>query len=158
MYQRIFAALDGSRSARLALDEAISLARHSGGLVIATCVVSDALRPAGIDRDSGQIDQRDPAGLDANNAATAVSDAEAAFRLSGVRGIARTIDACGADISDVLARAAAECDADLIVMGTHGRRGLRRALLGSVAESLVRIADRPVLVVREGPGAGADMS
>ncbi|WP_175726124.1 universal stress protein [Burkholderia ambifaria] len=156
MYQRILAALDGSRSARLALDEAISLARHSGGLVIATCVISDALRPA--DVDNGDIDQRDPAGLDAKNAATAVSDAEAAFRRSGVRGIARTIDACGADISDVLARAAAECDADLIVMGTHGRRGLRRALLGSVAESLVRIADRPVLVVREGPGAGADMS
>jgi len=156
MYQRILAALDGSRSARLALDEAISLARHSGGLVIATCVISDALRPA--DVDNGDNDQRDPAGLDAKNAATAVSDAEAAFRRSGVRGIARTIDACGADISDVLARAAAECDADLIVMGTHGRRGLRRALLGSVAESLVRIADRPVLVVREGPGAGADMS
>ncbi|EDT02812.1 universal stress protein [Burkholderia ambifaria] len=156
MYQRILAALDGSRSARLALAEAISLARHSGGLVIATCVISDALRPA--DVDNGDIDQRDPAGLDAKNAATAVSDAEAAFRRSGVRGIARTIDACGADISDVLARAAAECDADLIVMGTHGRRGLRRALLGSVAESLVRIADRPVLVVREGPGAGADMS
>ncbi|MBR8252735.1 universal stress protein [Burkholderia ambifaria] len=153
MYQRIFAALDGSRSARLALDEAISLARDSGSLVIAMCVVSDALRLA--DVDSGYIDQRDPAGLDADKAAIAVSDAEAAFRLSGVRGIARTIDAGGADISDVLARAAAECGADLIVMGTHGRRGLRRALLGSVAESLVRIADRPVLVVREGPGGCA---
>ena len=156
MYQRIFAALDGSRSARLALDEAISLARDSGSLVIAMCVVSDALRLA--DVDSGYIDQRDPAGLDADKAAIAVSDAEAAFRLSGVRGIARTIDAGGADISDVLARAAAECDADLIVMGTHGRRGVRRALLGSVVEALVRIADRPVLVVREGPGAGADLS
>ncbi|WP_244097095.1 universal stress protein [Burkholderia ambifaria] len=89
------------------------------------------------------------------NGATAISDAETAFRRSGIRGIAKTIDACGADISDVLARAAAECDADLIVMGTHGRRGLRRALLGSVAESLVRIADRPVLVVREGPGGCA---
>ena len=58
-----------------------------------------------------------------------------------------------ADVSSVVARAAAECEADLIVMGTHGRRGVRRALLGSVAESLVRTADRPVLVVREGQGA-----
>ncbi|UEP37889.1 universal stress protein [Burkholderia ambifaria] len=156
MYQRILVALDGSHSARLALDEAILLARHSGGRVIATCVVSDALRPASVD--NGDVDQRDSSGLDAKNAATAISDAEAAFRRSGVRGIARTIDACGAGISDVLARAAAECDADLIVMGTHGRRGLRRALLGSVVEALVRIADRPVLVVREGPGAGADLS
>ncbi|RQR86692.1 MULTISPECIES: universal stress protein [unclassified Burkholderia] len=148
MYQRIFAALDASRGARLALDEAISLARESGGLVIAMCVVSDAPRLA---------DQRDLAGLDTNEAAVAVSDAETAFRLSGVRGIAHTIDARGENVSDVLARAAAECDADLIVMGTHGRRGFRRMFVGSVAESLVRIADRPVLVVREGPGACAGM-
>ncbi|CAM2175915.1 Universal stress protein [Burkholderia latens] len=152
MYERIFVALDGSRGARLALDEAISLACGSGGLVIALCVVSDAPRLA--DFDSGYIDQRDRSGLDADKAAIAVADAETAFRLSGVRGSAQTIDACGEDISDVLARAAAECDADLIVMGTHGRRGVRRALLGSVAESLVRIAGRPVLVVRERPGAG----
>lgn len=40
-------------------------------------------------------------------------------------------------------------------MGTHGRRGVRRALLGSVTESLLRDADRPVLVVRDGPDACA---
>lgn len=45
-------------------------------------------------------------------------------------------------------------DADLIVMGTSGRHGLRRLLLGSVAESLLRAADRPVLLVRHGE-AGA---
>ncbi|RAE95779.1 universal stress protein, partial [Burkholderia multivorans] len=103
------------------------------------------------------IDQRDPAGLAADEAAIAVSDAETAFQLAGVRGIAQTIDACGENVSDVLARAAAEYDADLIVIGTHGRRGVRRLLLGSVAESLVRIADRPVLVVREGARACAGM-
>jgi len=144
-----------ARGSRLALDEAISLARESGGLVIAMCVVSDA--PRLTDVDSGYVEQRDPAGLDADKAAIAVADAETAFQLSGVRGIAQTVEANGQDISDVLARAAAECDADLIVMGTHGRRGVRRAVLGSVAEALLRDADRPVLVVREGPGAGAGM-
>ncbi|OXI28786.1 hypothetical protein CFB89_31765 [Burkholderia sp. AU16741] len=99
-----------------------------------------------------------PIGTDADKAAIAVADAATAFRLCGVRGTAHAIDACGEDVSSVLARAAAECDADLIVMGTHGRRGMRRAVLGSVAESLVRTADRPVLVVREGPGAGAAVS
>ncbi|KVW05431.1 universal stress protein A [Burkholderia cepacia] len=153
MYARIFAALDGSRASRLALDEAIALARDSGGLIVAVCVVSDAPRVA--DFDSGYIGQRDPAGLDADRAAIAVADAETAFRLCGVRGTAHTLDACGEDVSSVLARAAAECDAELIVMGTHGRRGVRRALLGSVAESLVRTADRPVLVVRKGQGACA---
>jgi len=47
-----------------------------------------------------------------------------------------------------LARIAAQLRAGLIVVGTHGRRGLRRAILGSVAEYLVRIATCPVLVMR----------
>ena len=49
---------------------------------------------------------------------------------------------------------AAEVHADLIVVGTHGRRGLSRALLGSVAERVVRMAQLPVLTVhgaRKGP-------
>ncbi|MFC7070985.1 universal stress protein [Halobaculum lipolyticum] len=49
---------------------------------------------------------------------------------------------------------AAETDADLIVVGTHGRGGARRALLGSVAEKLIRTADVPVLVTHEGDDAG----
>jgi nucleotide-binding universal stress UspA family protein/CBS domain-containing protein len=44
---------------------------------------------------------------------------------------------------------AIECGADLIVMGTHGRTGLTRALLGSVAEKTVRLAPCPVLTVHE---------
>ncbi len=40
-----------------------------------------------------------------------------------------------------------EIDADLIVIGTHGRRGLARALLGSVAENVVRTAHRPILTI-----------
>jgi nucleotide-binding universal stress UspA family protein len=40
-----------------------------------------------------------------------------------------------------------EIDADLIVIGTHGRRGLARALLGSVAENVIRVASRPVLTI-----------
>lgn len=43
---------------------------------------------------------------------------------------------------------AVDLEADLIVVGTHGRRGLRRLLLGSVAEGVVRLAHCPVLVVR----------
>lgn len=50
--------------------------------------------------------------------------------------------------SEEIARLAAEIDADLIVVGTHGRRGLSRLLLGSVAEGIVRLGPCPVLVVR----------
>jgi nucleotide-binding universal stress UspA family protein len=53
------------------------------------------------------------------------------------------------DPRDVILEAAKGADADLIVMGTHGRRGLAHLLLGSVAEEIVRTAPCPVLTVRE---------
>jgi nucleotide-binding universal stress UspA family protein len=43
---------------------------------------------------------------------------------------------------------AEEIDADLIVVGTHGRKGLARALIGSVAEKVVRTSHRPVVLIR----------
>ncbi len=51
-----------------------------------------------------------------------------------------------------ITRAADELDADLIVVGTHSRRGLARALLGSVAENVIRSSPRPVLTI-QGPRA-----
>jgi len=53
------------------------------------------------------------------------------------------------DVRTVIERVASEIGAQLIVMGTHGRRGMKRVLLGSVAESVVRGASCPVLLVRE---------
>ena len=52
------------------------------------------------------------------------------------------------DARDVILHTAEEIGADLIVMGTHGRRGISRALLGSVAETIVRTSPIPVLTVR----------
>jgi universal stress protein A len=51
------------------------------------------------------------------------------------------------DARDVIVRAAKQLSADLIVMGTHGRRGVQHFVLGSVAEGVVRNAPCPVLVV-----------
>ena len=51
--------------------------------------------------------------------------------------------------ADEIVWLAAHLDADLIVIGTHGRRGLKRVLLGSIAEKVVRLAGSPVHVVRE---------
>jgi nucleotide-binding universal stress UspA family protein len=50
--------------------------------------------------------------------------------------------------SEEIAQLAADVEADLVVVGTHGRRGLTRLVLGSVAEATVRLAPCPVLVVR----------
>lgn len=51
-------------------------------------------------------------------------------------------------IADEIAQLAADLEADLVVVGTHGRRGVSRLLLGSTAEATVRLAPCPVLVVR----------
>lgn len=55
------------------------------------------------------------------------------------------------DARDVIDNVAEQISADLVVLGTHGRRGIRRALLGSVAESVVRSAPCPVLTIRPLP-------
>ena len=62
------------------------------------------------------------------------------------------------DARDLILQTVKELDVDLIVMGTHGRRGIRRALLGSVTESIVRSATCPVLTVRRSHDEHADRS
>jgi nucleotide-binding universal stress UspA family protein len=63
-------------------------------------------------------------------------------------GMALTSTMIDSMISDLILQTAKDLGADLIVMGTHGRRGFTRALLGSVTESVVRSAACPVLTVR----------
>jgi nucleotide-binding universal stress UspA family protein len=60
------------------------------------------------------------------------------------------------DARDSIDQTAKEIGADLIVMGTHGRRGVSRALLGSVAETVVRTAPCPVLTIRMHEEKGKD--
>ncbi len=60
------------------------------------------------------------------------------------------------DARDVINQTALDVGADLIVMGTHGRRGVSRALLGSIAETVVRTAPCPVLTVRTHKDKDAD--
>jgi nucleotide-binding universal stress UspA family protein len=145
MFDRILVALDDSASAQMALGEAIKLAKLSSGVVYALSVVDRGRWPA---EASARFDFEPEPSAAASVATRIFDEAEALFRESGVSGKVRAIDAYGESVSEVLARAAEECDADIIVMGTHGRRGAQRFLLGSVAESLVRSTDRPVLLLR----------
>lgn len=66
----------------------------------------------------------------------------------GDRGVAVTTHLEWEDPRHAVVDVATRLKADLVVLGTHGRRGLKRALLGSVAESVVRFAPCPVLAVR----------
>ncbi|ACC70325.1 universal stress protein [Paraburkholderia phymatum] len=145
MYDRILVALDDSASAEMALREAVRLAKQSRGVVYALSVVDRGRWPGEVSARL-EFERELPA---APNVATRMFDvATELFQESGVTGKTRAIDAYGESVSEVVARAAEECDADIIVIGTHGRRGAQRFLLGSVAESLVRSTQRPVLLLR----------
>jgi nucleotide-binding universal stress UspA family protein len=148
MYGQILVAVDGSRSAQRAVDEAVRIAKAPGGKVLALSIV---LHPARlVDVASGFAEEQTRDSAEHDVATEALADAKARFEAAQVPGSVRAADSHGEEIAVVIARIAAEENADLIVMGTRGLSGVKRLLLGSVAESLLRIADRPVMLVRDG--------
>ena len=152
MYRQILAAVDGSRAARLALDEAVKIARASGATIVAACVVEHAPQLVDVGAVYQGGGKASPEVIDA--ATAALEEAEDVLRENGIDGVCRAVDAYGESIPSVIARVAEECEADLVVMGTHGRHGVRRVLLGSVAESLLRATRLPVLLVRHDTESG----
>jgi len=86
-----------------------------------------------------------------------LAKAEAEARKAKVKTEAILVEARGYGVADVILRQATNARADLIVMGTHGRRGVARLVMGSDAEGVVRGTRVPVLLVRAPEGA-ADAS
>ena len=72
----------------------------------------------------------------------------AVAQAAGVEADKLLCDRFGERLGEVLANAAQDWNADLIVLGTHGRRGIGRVLMGSGAEQIIRMAPTPVLVIR----------
>jgi len=150
MYKRILAAMDGSRGARLALDEALKIAQASAATITAICVVEHPAQLVNVG--SMFVEAPPPASAAASEVATAaLEEAQDLFERRHVRGLTLALDGYGDDVATVLSRAAADLEADLVVMGTSGRHGARRVLLGSVAESFLRLGRVPVLLVRYDP-------
>jgi nucleotide-binding universal stress UspA family protein len=146
--KNILVPTDFSPHAEHALDYAVELAGKLDAkvhLLNAIGVPALGVPELGVALTSTVID-----GMVAENQA-ALDKLAAARRATGRMGetMLRTGDA-----RDVIMQAVEEVKADLIVMGTHGRRGLSRALLGSVAESIVRHSPIPVLTIRP-PKGGA---
>ncbi|TKC86231.1 universal stress protein [Trinickia terrae] len=147
MYERIMVAVDGSQAARLALDEAMKLAQAMRAEVLAVCVVAHA--PQLVDIGGGFVEDNRASSAMTDAATKALEEARERFAQKQVLGAVRAIDSYGESTAQVLVRAATEFDANLIVMGTHGRTGVKRLLLGSVAESLLRETSVPLLLVKE---------
>lgn len=148
MYKRILVPVDGSEGASRALDEASRLAQIVGAEVQAVFVLEHP--PQLVDAADGFVE--DTRSDDkTSQAATAVLD-EARERLAklGVQSSLRAVDSYGDSLASVLMRVIDEFRADLVVMYSHGRSGLRRLLAGSVAESLLRETSVPLLLLRNG--------
>jgi len=141
MYKRILVALDGSLSASLALEEALKLAQSVDAMLMAACVVSHDVC------DSVPGGRGDAGGY--ASAHRQLDHARYSCASGGVRCVTQIIDAHGASIPDALMQAAQAFEADLIVMGAHGPRDVRRHLIGSVAEAVLRSSHVPVLTVRD---------
>ena len=84
---------------------------------------------------------------DAGNGLLAQAQAKAAA--AGCQAEVKLIESAQRRLGDMIIAASDEWQADLIVMGTHGRRGFERFLVGSVAEHMVRTATTSLLLVRE---------
>ncbi len=145
-FKHILVATDFSDAADQALELATTLAMTFQSKL--TLLHAYSIPTAGYDYAAGLLWPLD----DLSRAAKKELDrvlAKAKERYPNVEGVL----VCGDPWSQIL-EMAKTCGADLIVVGTHGRRGLSRVLLGSVAEKVVRASPVPVLTVssKEGPG------
>src|SRR5208282_6904559 len=130
MYQRILVPIDGSDTATRGLLGAITLAQNGSGRLR---VVHVAATPA-IYYSAGYIPADDFAQRVRAEGQAALDEAEALVRKNGLTSDFVLLDALHDNIGPLIVQQAQEWPADLIAMGTHGRRGLGRLVLGSEAE------------------------
>ena len=151
--RRILVGIDFSPESDAALSQAVVLARHLSAEITLAHVVP---LPADLVEDSAY----DPL----FRAGTLTAELTAEHR-GGARDLLQDVASRCRELgvscepllvddnpSDGLAHAARDVGADLVVVGTHGRTGIKRVLLGSVAERTVRLSPRHALVAREAPG------
>lgn len=144
-YGRILVAVDGSPAAAKGLREAIRLAKEGGAQLLVLHVVNEfyaytAIEGAGLAADVPKLLR------EGGRKVLAKAQAEAARQGVKAQGLLREI--AGGPAANAIVREAKKQRAGLIVLGTHGRRGMRRLVLGSDAEEVVRSAPVPVLLVR----------
>ena len=137
MYETILVPTDGSSQSDAALDHAVTLARHHDA-TIHILYVADTNRDS-LTAQGGKV-------VDALELEGDRITSEAVERVEPGVDVVDTVEA--GDPVETILDYATSVGADLVVMGTHGRRGLDRYLLGSTTERVVRLASIPVLTVR----------
>jgi nucleotide-binding universal stress UspA family protein len=145
MYSKILVPIDGSETSFCGLHEAIKIAKSQGSQIRLLHIVNEFM-----------FDYTYSPGIYASNVLEAlresgrkvVNDAEAMLRQQGIEPGSVMLETIGGPAADLILEQAKQWPADLIVMGTHGRRGIARVAMGSDAEEVVRASPVPVLLVR----------
>jgi len=147
MYKRILVATDGSTLSKKAVTGAIGLAAACGAELIALKVVPrypQAYFEGSIPLSAGDVSRVEKQWTDAAQAALDLVVKLAAIKNVQAKGITAKSDV----VSDAIIAAAKKQNADLIVMASHGRKGIKRLLLGSETQQVLTHSHIPVLVLR----------
>ena len=153
MYRRILVPVDGSHTSTLGLQQAVRLAKNQSAQLRLVHVVDESI----ITQDLGSylnagdlIDSLRDAGK------KIIANALALSRRHRINAQGALYETMGLRVADILVREAKKWKADLIVLGTHGRRGIDRLMLGSDAETILRTSPVPVLMVRSSDAGSKD--
>ena len=153
MFDRILVPVDGSPTSRKGLAEAIAVARLAGGRIRLLHVFSDPL--AGLGSEAALVATDEIFAALRSAGERVLADAKASVEAAGIAADVVLFESCGVRLCERVVEAALAWPANLIVVGTHGRRGLGRLMLGSDAEQILRVAPVPVLLVRGDEPRGA---
>ncbi|OBU87743.1 universal stress protein [Chromobacterium subtsugae] len=148
MYRHIIAAIDGSNNSDKALHEAIRVAKFSDARL--TLVHIASLRELAVD--SLGVYAGDPGyDLALQQGQEALARAQQLAREAGLHNVLSHLEKSwegGHDLADLLIGYARSQQADLVVLGTHGRSGLAHLFMGSFAQDVLRRSHCPLLIVR----------
>lgn len=144
MYTRILVPIDGSSVAERGLDEAIALARQLGSTLHVLNVVDARMLIAAVSTYAPSEQLVEDWRIAGERL---VPQAIERARSRGVTAVGRVGCDPGLQVHEAILREARSTAAELIVMGTHGRRGLARLTMGSDAELVLRDSSVPVLLV-----------
>jgi nucleotide-binding universal stress UspA family protein len=145
VYKKILVPVDGSIPSMLGLQEAIKIAKAQGSELRLVHVINELVLTGGdfpvtyLDKVIDSLRAEGRAVLD---------QAESVVREHALEPQSVLLEYVGGRAADLIVEEAGKWNAELIVMGTHGRRGIRRLALGSDAELVVRSSSVPVLLVR----------
>ncbi|MGZ5228454.1 MAG: universal stress protein [Burkholderiales bacterium] len=146
MYRRILVPVDGSTTSKLGLRHALGLAKDQSARVRVLNVVDELAIAPMVDGYPADMTMFIESMRETGK--KALDEAAALAKKAGVKADTAMVDSRARHVSYVILGDAKAFRADVIVMGTHGRRGLNRLLLGSDAERVLREAPVPVLLIR----------